>query len=315
MHPEHALLAEDLLRLSDVAMYVAKESRVGVMTYSLHRDRNSTDRLTLLGELRQALDGDALSLQYQPKVSLRDGSLLGVEALIRWQHPLRGFVPPEEFLPLAERSGLMHMVTERLVMRALAQVADWRRLGLSVPVTVNVALSDLLDGRLGDLVTSGLRRYGLPPAVLQLEIDERVVAQHSEELTGVLRDLHAMGLSLGLDDFGTGHSSLLWLETLPVTEIKIDRAFVSRVGEGRSSAGIVRAIADLAHAMGMCAVAEGVETEAEWRLLRELGCDGAQGWHVAAPMPAARATEWLLAHRTGAQPVLTDAIARAEVAS
>ncbi|HEV2885527.1 MAG TPA: EAL domain-containing protein, partial [Jatrophihabitans sp.] len=315
MHPEHALLAEDLLRLSDVAMYVAKESRSGVATYSSHRDRNSTDRLSLLGELRQALDSDALTLQYQPKVSLRDRSLLGVEALIRWQHPQRGFVPPDEFLPLAERSGLMHLLTDRLVMRALSQMADWRLLGLSVPVTVNVALSDLLDGRLAELVLTGLEHYSLPPAMLQLEIDERVLAQHSDELTAVLRELDAMGVTLSLDDFGTGYSSLLRLETLPVREIKIDRAFVSRVGENRSSAGIVRAIADLAHALGMRAVAEGVETETEWRLLRELGCDGAQGWHIAAPMPVARATEWLLAHQADGQPILEDVIVRAEVAS
>jgi diguanylate cyclase (GGDEF)-like protein len=315
MHPEHALLAEDLLRLSDVAMYVAKESRSGVVTYSSHRDRNSTDRLTLLGELRQALDSDALTLQYQPKVSLRDRSLMGVEALIRWQHPERGFVPPEEFLPLAERSGLMHLVTDRLVMRALSQMAEWRRLGLSVPVTVNVALSDLLDGRLAELVLTGLGRYGLPPAMLQLEIDERVLAQHSDELNDVLRDLDAMGVTLSLDDFGTGYSSLLRLETLPVSEIKIDRAFVCRVGESGSAAGIVRAIADLAHALGMRAVAEGVETEGEWRLLRELGCDGAQGWHIAAPMPVARATEWLLAHQSGGQPVRSEAVTVAEVAS
>jgi diguanylate cyclase (GGDEF)-like protein len=328
MHPDHALGAEDLLRLSDVAMYVAKESRSGVVTYSSHRDRNSTDRLTLLGELRQALDADALTVQYQPKVSLHDQSLLGVEALIRWQHPQRGFVPPEEFLPLAERSGLMHLVTDRLVMRALTQLAEWRRLGLSVPVTVNVALSDLLDGRLAELVMTGLSRYNLPPEMVQLEIDERVLAQHSEELTAVLHELDDMGITLSLDDFGTGYSSLLRLETLPVREIKVDRAFVSRLGEGRSSAGIVRAIADLAHALGMRAVAEGVETEAEWRLLAELGCDGAQGWHIAAPMPAARATEWLLDHSAGRQPVIDTAgrqpvldavvdsvVARAEVAS
>jgi diguanylate cyclase (GGDEF)-like protein len=316
MHPDHALLAEDLLRLSDVAMYVAKESRSGVVTYSSHRDRNSTDRLTLLGELRQALDCDALTLQYQPKVSLRDRSLLGVEALIRWQHPQRGFVPPEEFLPLAERSGLMHLVTDRLVMRALSQLADWRLLGLSVPVTMNVALSDLLGGRLGELILTGLSRYGLPPAVVQLEIDERALSQHSDELTTVLGDLDALGVTISLDDFGTGYSSLLRLETLPVHEIKIDRAFVGRIGESSSAAGIVRAIADLAHVLGMRAVAEGVETEAEWRQLRELGCDGAQGWHIAAPMSAGPATEWLLAHQDARQqPVLDEVVATVEVAS
>lgn len=315
MHPEHALLAEDLLRLADVAMYVAKESRGGVVTYSSQRDRNSTDRLTLLGELRQALDSDALSLQYQPKVLLRDRSLLGVQALLRWQHPERGFVPPEEFLPLAERSGLMHLVTERLVMRALSQIADWRLLGLTVPVTVHVALSDLLDGRLAELVRTGLNRYGLPPDMLQLEIDEQALAQPGDELDEVLDDLDAMGVRLSLGGFGTGYSSLLRLQALPVSEIKIDPAFVCRVGESRSSAGIIRAIAELAHALGMRTVAEGVETEGEWRLLRELGCDGGQGWHVAAPMPAAPATEWLLAHPGGGLADLDDVIIPAEVAS
>jgi EAL domain-containing protein (putative c-di-GMP-specific phosphodiesterase class I) len=224
-------------------------------------------------------------------------------------------VPPEEFLPLAERSGLMHLVTDRLVMRALSQLADWRLLGLSVPVTMNVALSDLLGGRLGELILTGLSRYGLPPAVVQLEIDERALSQHSDELTTVLGDLDALGVTISLDDFGTGYSSLLRLETLPVREIKIDRAFVGRIGESSSAAGIVRAIADLAHALGMRAVAEGVETVAEWRQLRELGCDGAQGWHIAAPMSAGPATEWLLAHQDARQPVLDEVVATVEVAS
>ena len=314
MHPEHALLPEDLLRLSDVAMYVAKESRSGVETYSAHRDRNSADRLTLLGDLRQALDQDALTLQYQPKVSLRDFSLLGVEALIRWQHPQRGFVPPDEFIPLAERSGLMHLVTHRVVTLALAQLADWCRQGLTVPVAVNVSLTDLLGGQLADLVLTGLRLHGLPPGMLQLEITERVVAQQTDDLHSVLLDLDAVGVTLSLDDFGTGYSSLLRLQALPVSEIKIDRAFVSRLGDGGSAIGIVRAITDLAHALGMPAIAEGVETEAEWLALRELGCDGAQGWHIAAPMPAAQATDWLRAHRRGEKPDVTTDVSPAQVA-
>jgi diguanylate cyclase (GGDEF)-like protein len=313
MHPEHAVLADDLLRLSDVAMYVAKESRCGVATYSSHRDRNSTDRLTLLGDLRQALDCDALILQYQPKLTLRDRRLIGVEPLIRWKHPERGFVPPEEFLPLAERSGLMHLVADRLVMRALAQVADWRRLGLPVPIALNVSLTDLLGGRLPELVVAGLNRFGLPPGLLQLEINEQVLAQQSDELNPVLLELEAMGVNLSLDDFGTGYSSLLRLQTLPISEIKIDREFVSRLSDGRS-AGIVRAIIDLAHALGMPAIAEGVETEAEWLALGDLGCDGGQGWYVAAPMSAPEATEWLLAHSGGPQTLIADVAVAAEVA-
>lgn len=295
MHPEHALYAEDLLRLSDVAMYVAKETRSGVATYSAYRDRNSADRLTLLGELRQALDDDLLTLQYQPKVSLRDSTLMGVEALVRWQHPQRGFVPPDEFIPLAERSGSMHLLTDRVVMLALAQIAQWRTQGFSVPVAVNVSLTDLLGDRLGDLVSSGLRQHALPPGMLQLEITERVVAQESEGLNAGLRRLDAMGVTLSLDDFGTGYSSLLRLQSLPVDELKIDRVFVSKLSEGPAAISIVRAIVDLAHALGMPAIAEGVETEAEWLALRDLGCDGAQGWYIQAPMTAGQATDWLRA--------------------
>ncbi|HEU5271013.1 MAG TPA: EAL domain-containing protein [Jatrophihabitans sp.] len=304
MHPEHAYVAEDLLRLSDVAMYIAKESRSGVATYSAHRDRNSADRLTLLGELRQALDEGVLTLQYQPKVSLADYSLMGVEALIRWQHPQRGFIPPDEFIPLAERSGIMHLLTDRVVSLALAQLASWRDQGLIVPVAVNVSLTDLLGGQLADLVLCGLREHALPTGMLQLEITERVVAQQTEELNVMLLDLETLGVTLSLDDFGTGYSSLLRLQSLPVREIKIDRAFVSRLSESSSTVGIVRAIVDLAHALGMPAIAEGVETEAEWQVLRELGCDGAQGWHIAAPMSPEQATEWLIElNRAGTGPV------------
>jgi diguanylate cyclase (GGDEF)-like protein len=301
MHPDHGYFAEDLLRLSDVAMYIAKESRAGVATYSAHQDRNSADRLTLLSELRQALEEGTLTLQYQPKVSLADCSLMGVEALIRWQHPTRGFIPPDEFIPLAERSGIMHLLTDRVVSMALAQMAAWREQGLHVPVAVNVSLADLLGGRLAELVLSGLRDHALPTGMLQLEITERVVAQQTDELNAMLLDLETMGVTLSLDDFGTGYSSLLRLQSLPVSEIKIDRAFVSRLSESASTIGIVRAIVDLAHALGMPAIAEGVETEVEWRALRELGCDGAQGWHIAAPMTATAATEWLaeLKGRTG----------------
>ncbi|HET6209935.1 MAG TPA: EAL domain-containing protein [Jatrophihabitans sp.] len=303
MHPEHALLAEDLLRLSDVAMYVAKESRCGVAAYSAQRDHNSADRLSLVGELRQALDDGALTLQYQPKICLRDGSLMGVEALVRWQHPQRGFVPPDEFIPLAERSGIMYLLTDRVVTLALAQMAAWRADGLLVPVAVNVSLTDLLGGRLVHLVLSGLDRYRFAPGMLQLEITERVVAQQTEDLNAILLDLDAVGVTLSLDDFGTGYSSLLRLQSLPVSELKIDRAFVSRLGNGSAAVGIVASIVNLAHALGMPAIAEGVETEAEWRALRELGCDGAQGWHIAAPMAAEQATEWLR-QRRDAQEVL-----------
>jgi diguanylate cyclase (GGDEF)-like protein len=293
LQPDHGRHADDLLRLADVAMYVAKETREGIVTYSVQRDRNSADRLTLLGELRQALDDDVLELHYQPKISMADSSLLGVEALIRWQHPVRGYVPPDEFIPLAERSGIMHLLTEHVLTMALQQIARWRDEGLEVMVAANVSLSDLVGGRLTNLVSAGLREYGVPARMLQLEITERVVAHESHELDEVLLDLNRMGVTLSLDDFGTDYSSLLRLQSLPVDELKIDRVFVSRLSGDGVAAGIVRAVVDLAHALGMPAIAEGVETEDEWRVLRSLGCDGAQGWYIAGPMPAEQATEWI----------------------
>ncbi|HEX2903828.1 MAG TPA: EAL domain-containing protein [Jatrophihabitans sp.] len=311
MHPEHALEADDLLRLSDVAMYFAKDTRCGVATYSPHRDNNSADRLSLLAELRQALDDGGLALHYQPKVSLADRSLMGVEALIRWRHPQRGFVPPDEFIPLAERSGIMHLLTDRVVTMALHQIVAWRAAGLQVPVAVNVSLTDVLGGRLGDLVLNGLRQHQLPAGILSMEITERVVAQDTDDLNDSLLDLEAMGVTLSLDDFGTGYSSLLRLQSLPVGELKIDRAFVSRLSQGAPAIGIVRAMVDLAHALGMPAIAEGVETEAEWHALRELGCDGAQGWFISPPMAADRATEWIAALSGSDQAALTADAAQA----
>jgi diguanylate cyclase (GGDEF)-like protein len=291
--PQHGTDGDTLLRRADVAMYMAKESRAGIETYSSDRDHNSADRLSLLGELRQALDDDAFELHFQPKLSTRDASTLGVEALLRWRHPERGYVAPDSFIPLAERSGLMHLLTERVITLALNQMATWRDLGMYLPVAVNISPTDLVGGRLVPVVTAGLRRHNLPAGMLQLEITERMVAQHIEEAAQVLSQLREVGVRISLDDFGTGYSSLVRLHSLPVDEIKIDRVFVSTMASGPAAIGIIQAVIDLAHALGLPAVAEGVETQEEWRLLDSLGCDGVQGWYVAMPMPAEQATQWI----------------------
>jgi diguanylate cyclase (GGDEF)-like protein len=290
--PEHGEDSDTLLRCADVAMYVAKESRAGIETYAVERDRNSTDRLELVGDLRQALDENALELYYQPKVAASDSRLLGVEALVRWQHPVRGYVPPDEFIPLAERSGIMPMITDRVLTLALGQMAKWRGMGMHVPIAVNVSPNDLADDRLTTLLRTALQRNEISPGMLQLEITERVVAEGGPA-TAVLEELREMGVTISLDDFGTGYSSLLRLRALPVDELKIDRAFVSCLSRGAEAVGIVRAVIDLAHAFGLPAIGEGVETAKEWQILHSLGCDGVQGWFVAPPMPARRATEWL----------------------
>jgi EAL domain-containing protein (putative c-di-GMP-specific phosphodiesterase class I) len=237
-----------------------------------------------------------LTLHYQPKVSMIDGTLMGVEAMIRWEHPERGFVAPDEFIPLAERSGIMPELTERVVTLAFRQMAAWRTAGLDVNVAVNVSVTDLVGGRLAALVAAKLREHALPAGTLQLEITERIIEKETDQLNVVLADLAAMGVTLSLDDFGTGYSSLLRLQSLPVDEIKIDRAFVSRLSEVDAEPGIVKAVIDLAHALGVPAIGEGVENEQEWTRLRALGCDGGQGWHIAAPMPAPEATEWIRNH-------------------
>ncbi|SDJ27055.1 diguanylate cyclase (GGDEF) domain-containing protein [Frankineae bacterium MT45] len=307
MHPEHGTQLEDLLRHADSAMYAAKESRQGIALYSAVRDRNSTDRLSLLSELRHALDQHTLQLHYQPKIGLADRSLLGVEALIRWDHPTRGFIPPDDFIPLAEQSGLMPMLTAQVIEIAVAQLRDWSQAGLQVPVAVNISPTDLTGHRLTHLLAQTTTAHGVAANMLKLEITERVVAEETEEMNSVLQTLHHMGVTLSLDDFGTGYSSMRRLKALPISELKIDRSFVSHLFDSTADVGIVRAIIDLAHALGMPAIAEGVETESEWELLHTLGCDAAQGWHIAPPMPATQITEWIEAHHPNALPTATNA--------
>jgi diguanylate cyclase (GGDEF)-like protein len=293
--PDHGTDVELLLRKADVAMYLAKEHHTGIEVYEPARDRNSTDRLGLLAALRLAMDAGELSLHYQPKVALDDGELMGVEALVRWNHPVRGFIPPDEFIPLAETSGLMHRLTDFVIDTALGQVAQWRRDGLPVAVAVNVSARDLHGTELARTVSEALARHRVPASVLQLELTERTLMAENSRVVDTLIALEALDVSLSLDDFGTGYSSLFMLKRLPVSELKVDRSFVSKLSEseGEGDSSIVRSIIDLAHALGMQAVAEGVETVEVWDQLVALGCDSAQGWYISRPMAADAATEWL----------------------
>ena len=293
--PAHGTDVEQLLRCADIAMYVAKDERTGVETYAASRDRHSPNRLGLLGSLRKGIDDGELELHYQPKVSLSTGAVTGVEALVRWRHPQRGLVFPDDFIPLAESSGLMHRLTGYVVDTALAQAAQWWSVGLQVPVAVNVSARDLHGSALAQTVAAGLARHDLPASALRLELTERVLMAEPARVADTLAALERLGVQLSLDDFGTGYSSLVLLQQMPVGEIKVDRSFVSRIASGGDGA-IVRSIIDLAHALGIEAVAEGVETEETWARLEDLGCDSAQGWYISRPMPSAVATEWLLRH-------------------
>ncbi|MEU7016715.1 EAL domain-containing protein [Streptomyces sp. NPDC046385] len=292
--PEHALDAEGLLRRADVAMYQAKRDRTGVEVYESKRDSNTPDRLGLLGDLRRALDAGDVELHYQPKVRF-DGQVAGLEALVRWVHPERGKVPPDEFIAIAESSGLMPHLTEYVLETALAQVARWRAQGLNVPVAVNVSPRDVHTPGFAGAVAARLARHGVPAGALQLEITEHVLLEDPQRAADTMAGLTGHGVKMSLDDFGTGYSSLVHLRRLPVSELKIDRSFVARLAVDNEDAEIVRCTVDLAHSLGLLVVAEGVEDDETWERLRDLGCDAVQGWLVAAAMPPGEATAWLLA--------------------
>ncbi|MBD0839964.1 putative bifunctional diguanylate cyclase/phosphodiesterase [Streptomyces sp. TRM68416] len=292
--PDHALDAEGMLRRADVAMYQAKRDRTGVEVYESKRDSNTPDRLGLLGDLRRALDAHEVQLHYQPKVRF-DGQVAGLEALVRWVHPERGKVPPDEFIAIAESSGLMPHLTEYVLETALGQVARWRAQGLHVPVAVNVSPRDVHTPGFAGSVAARLARHGVPAGSLQLEITEHVLLEDPQRAADTLAGLTGHGVKMSLDDFGTGYSSLVHLRRLPVSELKIDRSFVARLAVDTEDAEIVRCTVDLAHSLGLLVVAEGVEDDETWERLRDLGCDAVQGWLVAAAMPPEETTAWLRA--------------------
>jgi diguanylate cyclase (GGDEF)-like protein len=298
LHPRHGADVGGLMRRADVAMYLAKETRSEIEVYDPARDRHSASRLGLLAELRHAIDSGELDLHYQPKVDLSSSGLVGMEALLRWDHPERGPIAPDEFIPLAENSGLMHRLTAYVIDKALGQVADWRAQGLDVVMGVNVSARDLNGGELARQVSEALATHRVPATHLQLELTERTLMAEQTRVMDTLDALEALDVSLSLDDFGTGYSSMFMLKRLPVTEIKVDQSFVARlaVAGAEEDASIVRSIVDLAHALGMQAVAEGVESEDTWQRLRALGCDSAQGFYIARPMDAGDATRWLREH-------------------
>jgi diguanylate cyclase (GGDEF)-like protein len=296
LYPDDATGFEVLMQHADVAMYLAKERRSGVERYVADSDRNSPARLALLGDLRRGLDTGELELNFQPKVELAEGQTVGMEALVRWQHPVRGLMTPDEFIPLVQQSYLMRDLTLNVVDRALAQAAIWWQDGMPVQVSLNVAARDLLDLGLADAIGRGLDRHHLPPEALLLEINERVLTTEPAHAITAAEALAARGVGLSLDDFGTGYSSLARLKRLPVSEVKIDSSFVRRLLDHGDDAVIVQSIVDLVRALGIRSVAEGVESLEVANTLRMMGCVAAQGWYYSLPLNVKAATAWLVEH-------------------
>jgi EAL domain-containing protein (putative c-di-GMP-specific phosphodiesterase class I) len=274
-------------------MYDAKGGLSGVARYSSDRDPYSSRRLSLIGDLARALDDRTLELHYQPLADPATGRVTSVEALLRWHHPVWGNVPPDEFIPLAEHTGLIRPLTRYVVETAIRQCVAWRDAGTPVLMSVNISARNLLEPELADSVARVLVQAGLPASMLKLEVTESAIVADPERAVHALDRLVDLGLSISIDDFGTGYSSLTRLRNLPVHEVKIDRTFVRHLAEQSADLAIVRAVISLGHDLGLNVVAEGVEDKASWHILQELGCDLVQGYYLARPMPASMLTVWL----------------------
>jgi diguanylate cyclase (GGDEF)-like protein len=291
--PDHGTDVSTLVRRADVAMYDAKREHGRVRVYDAERDPNSPERLQRMSELRTAVAEGQLVLHYQPKIDVAAGEVTGVEALVRWQHPQLGLLPPIEFLPLAERTGMMGDLTRWVIDAALGQSRAWHEQGFEVPIAINLAAANILDAALPDAVAERLAHHGVPGERLTCELSEHTVMADPRRATEVLERLRALGVRLSLDDFGTGQSSLAYLKRLPLDEVKIDRAFVSGMAGDTSDALIVRSTIDLARDLGLEVVAEGVEGEDVLERLRALRCHEAQGFHLSRPLPPDALVDWL----------------------
>ncbi len=291
--PEHGDTAETLMSAADIAMYRAKRQRTRVEPFQPVLDQPSIGRMTLLGELHTALAERQLTLWYQPQLDLATGQVCGVEALIRWPNPDRGLVPPDLFLPLAEQSNLMATITAFVLDQALADCAWLRDSGCRVRMSVNVSATDLIDSALPGRVVEDLRRHRIEPDALVLEVTEDTVLADRARALKVLHQLREAGVNVSVDDYGTGHSSLSYLRDLPISELKLDRSFLLGVPGDTHNAAIVRSTVELAHALNLPIVGEGVEDVEALSWLRGIGCDIGQGFHICPPLPRHELRAWL----------------------
>jgi diguanylate cyclase (GGDEF)-like protein len=298
MFPEHGTDGDTLMQRADVARYVAKDDRNGFKIYSQKLDKFTPQRLTLMGELRQGIDREEFFLFYQPKVSVVNGRINSGEALVRWQHHKHGIILPDDFIPLAERTGLIKDLSKYILKRVLEQIAEWLKNGLEISVSVNLSAQDLLDPDFPDVLAGLFALYDVPPSQLVLEITETTIISDPERALEIMFRLADMGVKMSIDDFGTGYSSLSRLKKMPVSEIKIDRSFVLDMMENSNDEVIVQATVGLAHNLGLKVVAEGVETHGAAERLKELGCDFLQGFLFSEAVSPAEFAE--LASKSGA---------------
>jgi diguanylate cyclase (GGDEF)-like protein len=299
---EHGRDPSTLLQHADIAMYVAKSRNCGVFAYDPTVDGHSPAKLALLGDLRRGLERGELLVHYQPKVSLSTGEFVGVEALARWQHPIQGLILPNDFIPLAEHTGLIAPLTRYVLDIALAQARTWLDSGQRIPVSVNLSARNLLDTTLPHEIATQLANHGVPADLLEIEVTESALMTDPARAQWLLEQLFALGIRIAIDDFGAGYTSLGQLRTLPVSELKIDRSFVTSMDSDSGSAVIVQSVVDLGHNLGLTIIAEGVESERVMNALSQIGCDVAQGYFISRPGTAAAVDTWRAARRADTMP-------------
>jgi diguanylate cyclase (GGDEF)-like protein len=291
--PAHGEEAGVLLRHADVAMYEAKQQKSGVAVYEPSYDKHRAEQLSLLSDLRKAIAAHQLKLHYQPKVDLRRGRLVGVEALVRWEHPDRGLLPPSEFIPFAEQTGVIREVTRWVIPEAMRQCGVWLAEGVSLSISINVSTRDLLDRELPGIFGAATRAHGVPTDLVIVEVTESALMENPQRVHEIMRELKHLGLRLAIDDYGTGYSSLAYIQRLQCDELKVDRTFVTHISGRDKDAAIVRSTIDLGHSLGLTVVAEGVEDAEVMGVLRKLGCDLGQGFGICRPLPPEQLMDWI----------------------
>lgn len=293
LYPDHGKDPESLLQRADVAMYAGKRTGSSFVIYGPEHDQHSAAQLALMAELREAIERNHLTLHYQPTIELKNGKVSGAEALVRWMHPQRGLIPPDQFIGLAERTGLIHPLTQWVLQTAIRQCGASKQAGFTMTLAVNLSARNLFDPELPDRVAELLRQHRVTPDCLAVEITESAIMVDPSRAVEILSKIHGLGIQISIDDFGAGYSSLSYLRKLPVDRLKVDKSFVINVTQSEDDAAIVRSTIELAHSLGLEVVAEGVESREAYDRLVEWGCDTAQGYYISKPLPIGEFTHWL----------------------
>lgn len=293
MFPEDGDEINTLMQHADIAMYEAKQNKTGLVFFNSTLGDKHQHRLYLQNDLRRAIMEDELVLHYQPKIDFPTGTIVGVEALVRWQHPQQGLLFPDNFIVLAEQCGLIKQLTLKVLQKALTQAQEWHRLGLQLSVSINISVLNLQDLEFPAEVKAIICQYSVPTTFLEMEVTETAVMANPVCAMQIIAELTKLGITLSIDDFGTGYCSMSYLQKLVLAKIKIDKSFVMDMNSNQNNTAIVRSTIDLGHNLGLKVVAEGVEDEATWQQLKEFGCDNAQGYYISKPLPAAGFLQWL----------------------